>query len=169
MPARQAVKLFVSYSHKDHVWMKRLMTVLEGFQYDDRLAKRSLRFVHAWHDKELTKGNHWDGEIQQELSAMDIFVPLVSMDYFSSWYIQNVELPCARERHALGEILVVPILIYPVNLQEKCAFLHAFSQLPSADRLWSKFRDHREALEAIDNGLWSAIDEALKRRARKRV
>ena len=59
--------------------MERLAPLLDGFQYDDRLKNRSrLKYLHAWHDKELTAGNQWDGEIKQELEEMDIFVPLVS-------------------------------------------------------------------------------------------
>ncbi len=164
--AGHSVKLFISYSHRNKVWMKHLTPLLDGFRYDDRLANRPrLQYLHAWHDKDLPVGNPWDGEIKQELEEMDIFVPLVSIDFFSSGYIQNVELPRARERHAVGEILVVPILLYYVNLREKCAFLHDFPAYPANDRLWSKYRDRREALGLIDDGLWTAIDAVLQRKA----
>src|SRR5262249_20597516 len=102
------VKLFISYAHTNRVWMERLGVFLNGFQYDDRLANRDLQYLHDWHDNELSVGNPWDGEIRQELDEMDIFVPLVSPEFFASWYIQKVELPRARERHEAGEILVVP-------------------------------------------------------------
>src|SRR5947208_4361502 len=96
---KPSVRLFISYSHKNRVWMERLGVFLNGFQYDDRLTNRNLDYVHAWHDNELSMGNPWDGEIKPELDEMDIFVPLVSPEFFSSWYIQNVELPRAVDRH----------------------------------------------------------------------
>ncbi len=125
--ARRMVKLFISYSHQNRVWMEHLAPLLDGFQFDDRLRSRSgLKYLHAWHDKELTSGNQWDGEIKRELDEMDIFVPLLSAHFFASSYIQNVELKRAKERCSAGEILVVPIMLYDVNLRQKSTFLHGF-------------------------------------------
>jgi hypothetical protein len=163
--ANHSVKLFISYSHRDKVWMERLAPLLDGFQYDDRMASRSLQYLHAWHDKELTAGNRWDDEIKHELAEMDIFVPLVSAHFFASWYIQNVELHCAKERS--GKILVVPVLLYDVNLRARCTFLHGFNTFPAADRWWSSYPDPCDAHRPIDDGLWAAIDEALKRKGKR--
>jgi hypothetical protein len=163
--SRRSLKLFVSYSHQNKVWMQRLAPLLDGLQFDDRLGHWCLQCSHAWHDKELTVGNRWDGEIRQELEEMDIFVPLLSAHFFSSWYIQNVELPRARERYEAGEILIVPILLYDLNLREKCKFLHDFNTLPATDRWWSNYLDQNDAHRLIDDGLWAAINSALKLKA----
>lgn len=147
--------------------MDRLRVFLEGFQYDDRMAAHRVEYLHAWHDNELTVGNPWDGEIKNELQEMDIFVPLVSPQFFQSWYIQNVELPYAKDRHVSDQILVVPILLYDINLRQKCAFLHSFNTLPSASEWWSKYPDVNDAYRAIDDGLWKAIEGTLKNKAAK--
>lgn len=162
--AKRSVRLFVSYSHQNKVWMERLTPLLDGFKYDDRMISRSLHYVHAWHDKELIAGNQWDGEIKRELEKMDIFVPLISAHFFASWYIQNVELSVARRRHAAGEIFVMPILIYDTNLREKCPFLHSFIPFPTTDHWWSSYADPNDAHRLIDDGFWTAISEALKRK-----
>ena len=162
--AKRSIRLFVSYSHQNKVWMERLTPLLDGFKYDDRMTSRSLHYVHAWHDKELTAGHLWDGEIKKELAEMDIFVPLISAHFFASWYIQNVELSIAKSRHAAGEISVVPILIYDTNLREKCPFLHGFPSFPTSDRWWSSYTDPNDAHRLIDDGFWAAINEALKRK-----
>jgi hypothetical protein len=168
--AGSSVKLFISYSHENRVWMKRLAPLLIGFQYDDRLLNApGLQYLHAWHDKELAPGNPWDGEIRQELEEMDVFVPLVSFQFFSSRYIQDVELKRAKERFDDGEILVLPILIYEMKkLRQKCAFLHKFPVLPAPRRWWSRYPDWNDAHSLIDEGLWGAIDQALKRKAARR-
>src|SRR5437588_2179469 len=84
---RKSVKMFVSYAHKDHVWMERLDTVLQGFKCDDRLTKSKARLnLCIWTDKDLMLGSPFDIQIKQELDGMHIFVPLVSPPFFWSWY-----------------------------------------------------------------------------------
>ena len=80
-----------------------------------------------------------------------------------------MELDRARQRPRAGEILVVPILLYDVNLREKCPFLHGFNTLPATDRWWSSYPDAYDAHRLIDDGLWDAIDGALNRKGTKRT
>jgi hypothetical protein len=163
---RRSVKLFVSYSHQNRVWMERLAPLLNGFKYDDRMANWGLEYVHAWHDQELKAGDLWDGEIRQQLEEMDVFVALVSHDFTGSSYIREVELKRAQERYEAGEeIEIVPILLYDANLRPRCAFLHQFQPLPAIGRWWSSYPDVRDAHRSIDDGLWGAIAKALKRKA----
>ncbi len=167
-PTGFSVKLFISYAHQNKVWMKHLEPLVCSFPYDDRLTamRADLTCVHAWHDKELTVGNPWDDTIRKELDEMDVFVPLVSADFFASWYIQNVELKRARERHDGEGLLVVPILLYDVNLLQKCAFLHQFKSVPASDRWWSRYKDRKEAHRPIDDALWAAIAQVRQRKAK---
>lgn len=160
----RSVRLFISYSHLNYVWMKPLKVFLEGFQYDDRRENWKIQYLHAWHDKELTKGDPSDPEIKYELARMDIFVPLVSPEFFSSWYIQNVELPLAKKRHKQNRILVVPIILYDINLREKCEFLHQFPPLPMSGQWWNKYADINDAYRMIDDGLWESIRTAANRK-----
>ena len=164
---RTAVTLFISYSHQDHVWMKRLLPVLNAIPGDDRLRNgpTGLSYVHDWHDQKLDAGHPWDDEIKQALDEMDIFVPLVSMDFLASGYIRDVELKRAQDRYESREIVVVvPILLYDVNLESKCAFLHQFNPLPAFGRPWQKYGDRRTALPLIDDGLWAAIEGVQRRK-----
>jgi hypothetical protein len=39
-------------------------------------------------------------------------------------YIKDVELPRAEARHKNGEIEVVPVLLYPMDLEHDCEFLY---------------------------------------------
>ena len=155
--AKRAVRLFISYSHRDKDWMGWVKPLLDGFQYDNRLVNiTKLDSVHAWHDEELPSGNPWDAEIKGELRKMNIFVPLISHHFFSSWYVQKVELPLAEKRQK--KIKVVPILLHDVNLKKKCPFLHQFPAVPAA-QCWSKYADRRDAHGFIDDALWAAIEQ----------
>jgi hypothetical protein len=169
---KRTVKLFVSYAHKNKVWMDDLTPVLRGFKHDERLMRLSTRveyYVHAWTDSELPMGIQWDQEIRRELELMDIFVPLVSHHFFESRYIQTVELARAKERHAdpKDAVSVVPIKLYPITLEQKSSFLHGFPCLPAWDRCWSHFADRNEAHCLIDDGLWNAIEQAMSPKSRR--
>ena len=94
--ASQSVKMFICYSHQDKTWMSRLAVFLNGFMYDDRLTNvAGLQYVNAWHDKELTVGNRWDGEIKQELEEMDIFVMPSKSEALSNALMEAMASGCA--------------------------------------------------------------------------
>jgi hypothetical protein len=116
-PARSAeVWLFVSYSHKDDYWMQALMPLLK---FPGVRAK-------TWNDKEIRPGVRWDKEIKDALAKMDVFVPLVSVNFAVSHYIGTVECRIAKKRHEGDEIEVVPVLVGHPGKNE-CAWLMALS------------------------------------------
>ena len=82
------VRMFVSYSHENAAWCKRLLPVLK--------VKANVDTLQPWHDTELKAGDRWDKEIRAELKRMDIFLCLVSVQFLASDYIQEVELPIAK-------------------------------------------------------------------------
>jgi hypothetical protein len=149
------VRLFVSYSHKNATWCKRLLPLLK--------VKANVDTLQPWHDTELKAGDRWDKEIRAELERMDIFLCLVSYQFLASDYIQNVELPRAKARHKNGEIDVVPVVLYPMDLEHDCEFLFGLSPLPQLDKSWRDFRDWNEALYPIGNGVKQAIEKARLR------
>jgi len=154
------VRLFVSYSHENATWSKRLMPVLK--------VKANVAGLRPWHDTELKAGDQWDDEIRDELKRMDIFLCLVSVQFLASRYIQEVELPEALRRHKRGEIEIVPLLLYPIDWDADCPVLKKFNPLPVFGKSWREFEqeggDWNDALYPIGNGLKQAIDKA---RARK--
>src|SRR6516165_11564761 len=117
------VRVFVSYSHENAPWCKRLLPVLR--------VKANVDTLQPWHDTELKAGDPWDKEIRDELERMDIFLCLVSYQFLASDYIRDVELPRAKVRHQNREIEVVPVLLYKMDdLEHDCEFLHQLNPLP---------------------------------------
>ena len=70
------VRMFVSYSHENAAWCKRLLPVLR--------VKANVDTLQPWHDTELKAGDRWDKEIRAELERMDIFLCLVSYQFLAS-------------------------------------------------------------------------------------
>jgi len=153
------VRMFVSYSHEEAAWCKRLLPVLR--------VKANVDTLQLWHDTELKAGNRWDKEIRTELEQMDIFLCLVSYQFLASGYIQEVELPRARARHKKGEIEVVPVVLYRMDdLEHDCEFLYQLNPLPEWGKSWRDFEkdgDWKDALYPIGKGVKQAIEKARLR------
>src|SRR5208283_805445 len=149
------VRMFVSYSHENAAWCKRLHPVLK--------VKANVDTLEPWHDTALKAGDRWDKEIRDELGRMHIFLCLVSFDFLASDYIQKVELEKAKERLKKAEIEVVPVVLYPMDLKSDCEFLYQFNPLPEWGKSWRDFEkdgDWRDALYPIGNGVKQAIEKA---------
>ena len=154
----RSVRMFMSYSHENAAWSKRLVPVLK--------VKAGVDGLQAWHDTEIKAGDRWDKEIRDELERMDIFLCLVSYEFLASGYIQKVELRRAKARHKKGEIEVVPVVLYPMDLKNDCEFLYGLKPLPEWGKSWRDFEkegDWRDALYPIGNGIKQAIEKARLR------
>jgi hypothetical protein len=152
------LRMFVSYSHENATWCKRLRSVLK--------VKANVDTLQPWHDTELKAGDRWDKEIRTELERMHIFLCLVSYDFLASDYIKDVELPRAQARHKNGEIEVVPVLLYPMDLEHECEFLYQLNPLPEWGKSWWEFAkdgDWNAALYPIGKGVKQAIEKARLR------
>lgn len=157
--AEEPVRIFVSYSHENKAWFKWLFPVLT---FDDATM------VHIWHDTLLEAGNRWDDEIKGALKTMDVFLCLVSFDFLASWYIKNVELPEAVKRAEAGEVEIVPLLLYPLDLRTEQPDLYKCQPLPEFGKCWRDYcRDggeYRDAHHLIRKGLRDAIERVRQRR-----
>lgn len=159
------VRFFVSYAHENAAWFGKLRPLLH-FPTHTKVA-------HVWHDQELKAGDRWDPEIRRALDDMDVFVCLVSYEFLASGYIREVELPRALERTNRGEVEVVPILLYDVDLACQCEELHGFNPLPAWGKCWRDYEKdgghYQDAHKPIREGLWQAIEKVQGRRKTRRV
>ena len=154
---RTVVNLFVSYAHEDSFWMQRLIPLLRFPGVN----------VRPWNDKEIEPGQRWDTEIKAALAEMDVFIPLVSVNFAVSRYINKVEYPTAKQRHTAKEIEVAPVIIDTPGKGE-CAWLMKLQRLPPDAKSWAQvlheFPHHDRALAPIRDGIKAVVERA---RARK--
>ena len=161
-PTLRPLRLFVSYSHKDKIWFERFAPLLE--------LETNSGTVRAWHDTEIIPGSGWDQEIRRGLDEMELFICLVSVDFLTSPYIRDVELSKAIERHESGQIEIVPVVLYQMDLRRYHPFLFARNPLPEFGKSWRDIEreanDWRDALYPIGKGLTKAIEKARARPGR---
>lgn len=145
----EAHRVFISYSHDDESLRRELETHLA-------LLKREGK-IRTWHDREISAGEEWRGQIAAELDAADLILLLISASFIASDYCWDVETTRALERHALGAARVVPILVRPCDwqgapfaeLQGLPADLLAVTEWPNRDAAWADVaRGLRRALDA---------------------
>jgi hypothetical protein len=129
--------VFISYKHheKDIPMFEELLSHLNAL-------KRSTEF-DIWTDRNLKTGSEWDDEIQGNLKSSEVFVMLISAEYFASNYIYNNEMWKAR----LGKgVKIVPILL------RKCPIP------PDIDALQFAAKDELGRRKPLQE--WTYIDQA---------
>ncbi|AKT44056.1 tetratricopeptide repeat protein [Chondromyces crocatus] len=98
-----AVRVFISYAHKDETYRQALETCLK------QLQRQGL--VDLWHDRKIAPGGERANEISAHLDQAHLILLLVSQDFLASDYCTDVEVDRALERHRQGEAQVVPVIL----------------------------------------------------------
>src|ERR1039457_6815153 len=101
--------VFISYAHEDDELCQEFIKHLIQIKRDG--------LIRAWHDRRLTGGSEWAGQIDEHLNSADIVVLLVSPDFLASQYCYDIEMKRALERDAAGEARVVPVILRSCDWQ----------------------------------------------------
>ena len=106
-PPPRALKLFISSAPEDDKLREEFVKYLSQLRHDGR--------IEDWHDRRLTGGSEWEGQIDEHLNTADIVVLLVSQDFLNSRYCYDVEMKRALERHKQRKTRVVPVILKPCD------------------------------------------------------
>jgi tetratricopeptide (TPR) repeat protein len=116
---KPALKLFISYSHKDDELCERFVTHLAPLEREG--------IIDHWHDRRIIGGTEWAQSVDENLKAADIIVLLVSPDFLASPDCQEIEMTQALERHARREARIVPVILRPSDWRaSRFAVLQAY-------------------------------------------
>lgn len=105
--AKEPVKIFFSYSHKDESLREEMVKHLA-------ILKRQ-GLIAPWHDRDIEAGTEWSREIQQHLDEAQIILLLVSHNFIASDFCWDNEMGQALKRHDAGTAVVIPILLSPCD------------------------------------------------------
>ncbi|HIK43642.1 MAG TPA: AAA-like domain-containing protein, partial [Leptolyngbyaceae cyanobacterium M65_K2018_010] len=146
--------LFFSYAHKDEAWRDELAKHL-------RLLERQ-GVLSSWHDRQITPGSEWAGQIDQHLEQAQIILLLISADFLASNYCYDIELKRAMERHHQGETVVIPVILRPVDWQG--ASFSQLQALPKNAKPVTTWENRDEAFTDIAKGI-RRVAEGLQAQA----
>lgn len=102
---RRVPKVFISYSHADVKWFKRLRVFLA------ELERQGI--IDRWDDTRIRPGQNWRAEIKKALLAAAAAVLLVSQDFIASDFIAADELPALLDAAEKGKTVLLIVLISP--------------------------------------------------------
>ncbi|ETR65738.1 MAG: hypothetical protein OMM_13789, partial [Candidatus Magnetoglobus multicellularis str. Araruama] len=95
--------IFISYSHKDESWKKLIVKHLNVLNLNCD--------IEVWDDRRIVAGSKWKNEILDAINKAAIAILLISADFLTSKFINDVEVPIILKREEEGLIRIVPILI----------------------------------------------------------
>ena len=108
-PTNPMSKIFISYSHKDKNWEKRLKEQLDVLALEGHFS--------VWDDRQIKPGDDWFPEIERELDQADVAVMLVSASFLTSTFIRTEEVPKLIQRREQEGMRLIPLVIKPCAWQ----------------------------------------------------
>ena len=102
--------VFISYSHKDEAWLKRLVSQLGVLEKQ--------RLLDHWDDTRIGPGKEWRKEIEAAINKAVVAILLVSADFLTSDFILNEEVPLLLQRREKEGLWIFPIIVRPCNWEE---------------------------------------------------
>lgn len=127
-------KIFISYSHTDEEWRKRIATHLRVLETQGVLEIRD--------DTQIQVGEKWFDRIDSELSDARVAVLLVSAEFLTSEFIVGKEVPALLKRHHQDGLVIVPIILRPCAWKE-VDWLARMQVRPKAGRPLSSGNEHQ--------------------------
>jgi tetratricopeptide (TPR) repeat protein len=155
------IKIFVSYSHEDEVWVS--SSIPGANKLIPWLEKQLRNTAEIWTDHALKElpGERYSKLINEKILDADIALLLISQDFVSSEFIMEKELPLIKQQYDDEKIKIIPLLITNVSTdgKEKIAWIFDLQTYPNDTKplisflkdaaAWSEVRV--EILNGINN------------------
>jgi TIR domain len=148
--------VFCSYAQKD-----------EGLARELKMHLSVLRrqgLITAWFDHQIEESHEEGKGALPEIDKAQVILLLISPDFMASDYSHSAEVQRAVQRHESRETRVLPILLYPVNLEGTP--LEKFPLFPLSGKPVMEWDDPNEAFYLIARAIRRIVkDSVLEREA----
>ena len=98
-------KVFISYSHKDDSYLKRLLVHLRPLEKAGK--------IDLWVDTQIKVGEKWKQVIESALSNARTAIMLISADFLASDFIIDNELPPLLKKAETDGTKIIPVILAP--------------------------------------------------------
>lgn len=128
-------KVFISYSHDDDVWLKKVLLHLK------HLEKKGI--LDLWVDKRIKVGQEWREEITKALDATKVALLLISQKFLASDFIVENELPPLLEAASENQTKIIQLVLKPCSIS-KFPELTKFQMLNKPSEPLSGMDEHNQ-------------------------
>jgi TIR domain len=146
------IEVFFSYSHKDEKLREELEKHLSLLRRDGVIA--------SWHDRKISAGTQWAGQIDKHLDTANVILLLISANFLSSDYCYDIEMKRAIERHDMGEARVIPIILRACDW--KGAPFGHIQALPKDAKPVTSWRSRDQAFSDVAQGIKKVVGELME-------
>ena len=102
--------IFISYSHSDARWVKRLREHLKPLE---RMAE-----IDLWDDSRIRPGEKWREAISGAIENSRIAILLVSASYLASDFVASDEIPKLLEESKKKGLVIFQLIVSPCRFQQ---------------------------------------------------
>lgn len=134
-------KIFISYSHIDSAWLKKVQTNLKVLMHNDKS-------FDLWDDTRIKAGDNWKIEIANALKDAGIAILIISTDFLASDFIRNDELPTLLRNAKEHGTRILPLIVRPC-LFTKDKNLSEFQAVNSPDKPLSTLTESQQENELV--------------------
>jgi TIR domain len=144
--------IFLSYSHQDETWKKRLAKHLGVLEREGRLS--------VWDDRRIETGDDWYPQIEAALNTARVAVLLISADFLTSGFILGMEVPRLLERRKKEGLRIVPVIARSCPWK-RVPWLASIQALPIDGKALKSFRGDRvdEELSRIATEILDGLEK----------
>jgi len=148
----EPLHIFVSYSHKDEVWLEELRVHLKPLVRDG--------LVEVWDDSRIEAGKRWKTEIKAALAAAQVAILLVSKHFLASDFIINDELQPLLTAAEKKGVLILPVIVSPCRFL-RTPSLSVFQAINNPSRPLARLKEWErdEIFVQITERIESALQE----------
>lgn len=147
------MKIFFSYCHKDSSLRDELEVHLSPLKREG--------YISTWHDRNISAGSNFAGEIDSNLESSSVILLLVSPYFLASDYCYDIEMKRALELDASGAAKVLPIILEPCDWQSS-PFGHLLA-LPRDGKPITKYSNYHDALLQVATAIRKIVTDSNKK------
>ncbi|WNZ48686.1 TIR domain-containing protein [Leptolyngbya boryana CZ1] len=145
----QRSKIFISYSHVDSEWLKKLQVYLKPLE--------KMGLIERWDDTRIKTGMKWRDEIKKALDSAKIAILLVSSNFLASDFISENELPPLLKAAEDEGALIFSIILDPCKTIFSLSELEQFQTLNPPSKPISGMEQHEQG-ELFDKLLTDIVN-----------
>jgi hypothetical protein len=140
------LKVFISYSHQDSKYLKRLLVHLVTLERNG--------MIDTWSDTKIVPGANWRDEIRQAIESAKVAVLLISADFLASQFIAENELPPLLAAAKTKGTAILPVILSPCDVES--SNLSQFQAVNSLSNPLTKMDRHRK------EELWTKVTAIIR-------